>query len=242
RAVAHGRRRRASALRRDGAARGDAALPAGLGHRATSAPRPGDRALRDSGRRRGSDADLPDEPRRSLLRRSAPLRPRAVRARGRRSPAAARLLAVRRRAPAVHRQRVRADRGCPRGERDRAALAPPTPGGPPHRRRSGGDAAPQGRAADDRRVPGGMSAGEDPGPGLAEALALWTTLAVLCGLAWITYARLPARDFYNVSGRGVRAGASRVLVLLGWPISIIAIALLAIAVDRLLAGDTLGRA
>ena len=39
----------------------------------------------------------------------------------------------------------------------------------------------------------------------------------------------------------MRAGASRVLVLLGWPISIIAIALLAIAVDRLLADDTLGR-
>ena len=56
-------------------------------------------------------------------------------------------------------------------------------------------------------------------------------------LAWITYARLPARDFYNVSGTGVRAGASRVLVLLGWPISIIAIALLAVAVDRLLSDD-----
>ena len=40
---------------------------------------------------------------------------------------------------------------------------------------------------------------------------------------------------------GLRAGASRVLVLLGWPISLIAIALLAVAVDRLLADDTLGR-
>lgn len=86
-----------------------------------------------------------------------------------------------------------------------------------------------------------MSAGDDPGPGLVEALALWVTLCVLCVLAWITYARLPARDFYNVSGTGVRAGASRVLVLLGWPISLIAIALLAVAVDRLLADDTLAR-
>ena len=85
-----------------------------------------------------------------------------------------------------------------------------------------------------------MKAGEESGPGLTEALALWATLAVLCLLAWITYARLPARDFYNVSGTGVRAGASRVLVLLGWPISIIAIALLAVAVDRLLSDDTLG--
>jgi hypothetical protein len=86
-----------------------------------------------------------------------------------------------------------------------------------------------------------VSAGDDPGPGLAEALALWATLAVLCALAWVTYARLPAREFYNVSGTGVSAGASRVLELLGWPISIIAIALLAIAVDRLLADATLER-
>jgi hypothetical protein len=86
-----------------------------------------------------------------------------------------------------------------------------------------------------------VRAGRDPGPGLAEALALWVILGVLCLLAWITYARLPARDFYNVRGTGVRAGASRMLVLLGWPISIIALALLVIAVDRLLADDTLGR-
>ena len=86
-----------------------------------------------------------------------------------------------------------------------------------------------------------MSTRDDAGPGLTEALALWATLAVLCALAWITYARLPARDFYNVTGTGVRAGGSRVLVLLGWPISIIAIALLAIAVDRLLADNTLSR-
>ena len=86
-----------------------------------------------------------------------------------------------------------------------------------------------------------MSTGDDARPGLAEALAVWSSLAVLCALAWITYARLPARDFYNVTGTGVRAGASRVLVLLGWPISIIAVALLAVAVDRLLADDSLGR-
>jgi hypothetical protein len=51
---------------------------------------------------------------------------------------------------------------------------------------------------------------------------------------WITYARLPASDFYNVTGTGFRAGASRVLVLLGWPISIAAVALVAVAADRLL--------
>ena len=45
-------------------------------------------------------------------------------------------------------------------------------------------------------------------PLMQHSMALWATLAVLCGLAWFTYARLPARDFYNVSGTGVRAGAS----------------------------------
>ena len=232
---------RAVALRGDGAAGGHAALPAGLGNRATGSARSGDRRLPDPRGRRGPDADIHHEPRRALLPRSAAFRPRALRARGGRGPAAACLPALRRRATAVHRERVRAARGRPDRERACTALAA-TP-----RSRTGRDGPadrhppPEGRAADDRRAPGRMSAGDDPGPGLAEALALWATLGVLCVLAWITYARLPARDFYNVSGTGFRAGASRVLVLLGWPISLIAIALLAVAVDRLLADDTLGR-
>ena len=58
------------------------------------------------------------------------------------------------------------------------------------------------------------------GPGLNEALAVWAALGVVAAMVWITYARLPADVFYNVTGTGFRAGASRVLVLLGWPISI----------------------
>jgi hypothetical protein len=52
---------------------------------------------------------------------------------------------------------------------------------------------------------------------------------------FVTYARLPASDFYNVTGTGVRSGAARVLVLVGWPISLAVLALLAVAADRLLA-------
>jgi hypothetical protein len=52
---------------------------------------------------------------------------------------------------------------------------------------------------------------------------------------FVTYARLPASDFYNVTGSGVSDGAARVLVLIGWPISLAALALLAVATDRLLA-------
>ena len=58
--------------------------------------------------------------------------------------------------------------------------------------------------------------------------------AIVAALVWITYARLPASDFYNVTGTGFGAGAARVLVLLGWPISLAAVALLAAAADRLL--------
>ncbi len=73
------------------------------------------------------------------------------------------------------------------------------------------------------------------GPGLREALAAWLVWVVVAALVWLTYARLPASDFYNVTGTGFRAGAARVLVLTGWPISIAAVALMAVSVDRLLA-------
>ena len=75
------------------------------------------------------------------------------------------------------------------------------------------------------------------GPGLNEALAVWAAFGVVAAMVWITYARLPADVFYNVTGTGVRAGASRVLVLLGWPIAIAAVALLAVATDRYLASS-----
>ena len=84
-------------------------------------------------------------------------------------------------------------------------------------------------------APGGVSAEPaESGPSLREARALWVMWGVVAGLVWITYARLPAADFYNVSGSGITGGAARVLVLLGWPISLAAPALLAVAVDRLL--------
>ena len=78
------------------------------------------------------------------------------------------------------------------------------------------------------------------GPSLREACALWATWGLVTALVFITYARLPASDFYNVSGSGVTGGAARILVLLGWPISLAAIPLLLVAVDRLLAGPLTG--
>jgi hypothetical protein len=81
--------------------------------------------------------------------------------------------------------------------------------------------------------------GDGDGPSLHEVRALWIVWGVVAALVWITYARLPASDFYNVTGTGFTAGAARVLVLLGWPISLAAPALMAVAASRLL-GSPLG--
>jgi hypothetical protein len=73
------------------------------------------------------------------------------------------------------------------------------------------------------------------GAGLREAIGVWLIWAVVAATVFVTYARLPARDFYNVTGSGVSGGSARVLVLVGWPISLAVLALLAVAADRLLA-------
>ena len=74
-------------------------------------------------------------------------------------------------------------------------------------------------------------------PGIREALWGWAIWGVVAGTVFVTYARLPARDFYNVTGTGVWSGAARLLVLTGWPVSLAAIALLGVAADRLLAAE-----
>jgi hypothetical protein len=70
-------------------------------------------------------------------------------------------------------------------------------------------------------------------PGLTEALIVWALFALVAVAAFATYARLPPEDLYHTSGTGIEAGASRVLVFLGYPFSIVAIALAALAAARL---------
>jgi hypothetical protein len=69
-------------------------------------------------------------------------------------------------------------------------------------------------------------------PGLTEALIAWALCAAVAVAAFATYSRLPPEDLYHTSGTGIEAGASRVLVFLGYPFSIVAIALAAIAAAR----------
>lgn len=78
-----------------------------------------------------------------------------------------------------------------------------------------------------------MSAGNRARPGLAEVLTVWILFGVVALEVWVTYARLPARELYNVGGSGFEGGAGRALVLLNFPLALVAIALLAVVADRL---------
>lgn len=78
-----------------------------------------------------------------------------------------------------------------------------------------------------------MTAAQAPRPGLAEVLAVWALFGVVAVEVWITYARLPVADLYNVDKTGVAAGAGRALVFLNYPTALVAIALLAVLAERL---------
>jgi hypothetical protein len=78
-----------------------------------------------------------------------------------------------------------------------------------------------------------LQAENAPRPGLAEVIAVWTGFGLLALAILVTYARLPLDELYNVSGTGFEAGAGRVLVFAGYPTALVAIAVLAVVVDRL---------
>jgi hypothetical protein len=88
-------------------------------------------------------------------------------------------------------------------------------------------------------IRGLASALEEPlageGPGLTSSLAIWALWIVVAAATWATNARTPLHLLYAVSHAGIRAGAGRVLILIGWPIGLAAVALVAIALDRILA-------
>jgi hypothetical protein len=69
-------------------------------------------------------------------------------------------------------------------------------------------------------------------PGLAEALFVWALWGLVTLAVFITYWRIPPAELYNTSGRGPLAGASRLVVYLGYPIAIAAVPLAFIAAGR----------
>src|SRR5688572_727692 len=70
-------------------------------------------------------------------------------------------------------------------------------------------------------------------PSLLEALAVAALLGVVAVAVLVTYARVDPAELYHVSEDGLRGGLGRMLVLANYPIALIAIAVAAIAADRL---------
>ena len=72
-------------------------------------------------------------------------------------------------------------------------------------------------------------------PGLREAVGIWIVVGVLAIADIATYARVPVAELYHVSRGGLAGGASRVVTYLNYPVAFVAIALLGLAVSRVLA-------
>lgn len=68
--------------------------------------------------------------------------------------------------------------------------------------------------------------------GIAEALAVWSLLAVVGSELLVTYSRIPIQELYHVRSGGLGAGVSRVLAFVGFPVGLIALAIVAIVSDR----------
>ena len=69
-------------------------------------------------------------------------------------------------------------------------------------------------------------------PGLIEPLVAWTFLGLLALAVLVTYSRLPPEELWNVSESGIRGGLGRALVLLNFPVALVAIALAGFAAAR----------
>ena len=70
------------------------------------------------------------------------------------------------------------------------------------------------------------------GAGLGEAFAVWALCALLALAVLVTYARLPADELYNTSVEGIAGGFGRALVVVNFPLALVAVAILAFVADR----------
>jgi len=71
------------------------------------------------------------------------------------------------------------------------------------------------------------------GPSQGEALATWSLWAVIGFCVVVTYSRLDPAETYNVSREGIAGGLSRALTFVNFPIGLVAIALVLVAVAAL---------
>jgi hypothetical protein len=66
-----------------------------------------------------------------------------------------------------------------------------------------------------------------------EVAVVWALVGCWLAAVLVTYARLPAAELYHVSGTGLRAGLSRVVVELNYPVALIALCVLATVAGHL---------
>jgi len=70
------------------------------------------------------------------------------------------------------------------------------------------------------------------GAGLGEAFAVWALSALLALAVLVTYARLPAEELYNTSVEGVPGGFGRALVVVNFPLALVAVGIVGLVADR----------
>jgi hypothetical protein len=68
---------------------------------------------------------------------------------------------------------------------------------------------------------------------VGELRAVWVLVSAVAVAVFVTYARLPPDDLYNVSSSGVRGGLSRLVVELNFPDALIALAVLGVIAPAL---------
>jgi hypothetical protein len=85
------------------------------------------------------------------------------------------------------------------------------------------------------RTSGGAGGQPHPAhsPGRLEMILVWSVTGIMSAAVFITYARLPVSEFYNVSIDGLAGGASRALTYLNYPVAFIAIAMIGFALAHL---------
>ncbi len=76
---------------------------------------------------------------------------------------------------------------------------------------------------------------ESAAPPLGPVAVVWGIAGVVLVAILVTYTRIEPEKLYNVSNRGLAGGASRALVALNFPVSILGLAMLPIVVARLMA-------
>ena len=72
-----------------------------------------------------------------------------------------------------------------------------------------------------------------PRPGQGEALAAWALFGAVTLAVLVTYSRLDTAELYNVSHEGLTGGFGRAVVLLNFPVALVAIALALLAMAAL---------